>query len=88
MSQTRNHASIVLLVALALLVCLGSEVRAQDGPIIVASQAVKRGSQIAGQAVSPQITGQLPLAFDIAVPVSKAEGDRVRYFSFFVGAFW
>lgn len=38
--------------------------------------------------VIPQITGQLPLAFDIAVPVSKAEGDRVRYFSFFIGAFW
>ncbi len=38
--------------------------------------------------VIPQITGQLPLAFDIAFPISKAEGDRVRYFSFFVGAFW
>ena len=38
--------------------------------------------------VIPQITGQLPLAFDLAFPVSKAEGDRVRYFSFFVGAFW
>jgi outer membrane protein insertion porin family len=38
--------------------------------------------------VIPQITGQLPLAFDIAFPVAKAEGDRVRYFSFFVGAFW
>ena len=38
--------------------------------------------------VIPQITGQLPLAFDIAFPVSKAEGDRTRVFSFFVGAFW
>jgi outer membrane protein insertion porin family len=38
--------------------------------------------------VIPQITGQLPLAFDLAFPVSKAEGDRVRYFSFFIGAFW
>ena len=38
--------------------------------------------------VIPQITGQLPLAFDLAFPVSKVEGDRVRYFSFFVGAFW
>ena len=38
--------------------------------------------------VIPQITGQLPLAFDLAFPVAKAEGDRVRYFSFFVGAFW
>jgi len=38
--------------------------------------------------VIPQITGQLPLAFDIAFPISKAEGDRVKYFSFFIGAFW
>ena len=38
--------------------------------------------------VIPQITGQLPLAFDLAFPIAKAEGDRVRYFSFFVGAFW
>ncbi len=38
--------------------------------------------------VIPQITGQLPLAFDIAFPVSKAEGDHVRYFTFFIGAFW
>jgi outer membrane protein insertion porin family len=38
--------------------------------------------------VIPQITGQLPLAFDLAFPVAKAEGDRVRYFSFFIGAFW
>jgi outer membrane protein insertion porin family len=32
--------------------------------------------------------GQLPLAFDIAFPVSKEEGDRTRYFTFFIGAFW
>ena len=38
--------------------------------------------------VIPQITGQLPLSFDLAFPVSKAEGDRLRYFSFFIGAFW
>ena len=38
--------------------------------------------------VIPQISGQLPLAFDLAFPVSKAEGDRIRYFSFFIGAFW
>ena len=38
--------------------------------------------------VIPQITGQLPLAFDIAFPVAKAEGDHVRYFTFFIGAFW
>ena len=38
--------------------------------------------------VIPQITGQLPLAFDLAFPVSKADGDRVRNFSFFIGAFW
>ena len=38
--------------------------------------------------VIPQITGQLPLSFDLAFPVSKAEGDRIRYFSFFIGAFW
>ena len=38
--------------------------------------------------VIPQITGQLPLAFDLAFPISKADGDRVKYFSFFIGAFW
>jgi outer membrane protein insertion porin family len=38
--------------------------------------------------VIPQITGQLPLAFDVAFPIAKAEGDKVRYFSFFIGAFW
>jgi outer membrane protein insertion porin family len=38
--------------------------------------------------VIPQITGQLPLAFDLAFPVAKAEGDKTRYFSFFIGAFW
>ena len=38
--------------------------------------------------VIPQITGQLPLAFDLAFPIEKAEGDHVRYFTFFIGAFW
>ncbi len=38
--------------------------------------------------VIPQITGQLPLAFDLAIPVSQAQGDRIKYFSFFIGAFW
>jgi outer membrane protein insertion porin family len=38
--------------------------------------------------VIPAITKQLPLSFDLAFPVSKAEGDRVKYFSFFIGAFW
>ena len=46
--------------------------------------AVGTGARI----VIPQITGQLPLAFDIAFPVAKAEGDHVRYFTFFIGAFW
>ncbi|MFO0958134.1 MAG: BamA/TamA family outer membrane protein [Isosphaeraceae bacterium] len=35
--------------------------------------------------------GPLPLAFDIAYPVSKVSGnngDRTRYFTFFIGAFW
>ena len=32
--------------------------------------------------------GPLPLAFDLAFPVSKEEGDRTRYFTFFIGAFW
>jgi outer membrane protein insertion porin family len=35
--------------------------------------------------------GPLPLAFDIAYPVSKVagpNGDRTRYFTFFIGAFW
>ncbi len=38
--------------------------------------------------VIPQITGQLPLSFDLAFPVSRADGDKVKYFSFFIGAFW
>ncbi len=46
--------------------------------------AVGTGARV----VIPQITGQLPLAFDIAFPVAKAEGDKVRYFTFFIGAFW
>ena len=46
--------------------------------------AVGTGARV----VIPQITGQLPLAFDIAFPVAKAEGDHVRYFTFFIGAFW
>ena len=46
--------------------------------------AVGTGARI----VIPQITGQLPLAFDLAFPVAKAEGDHVRYFTFFIGAFW
>ena len=36
----------------------------------------------------PQLLGPLPLAFDIAVPVAKEPGDRTRYFTFFIGAFW
>ncbi len=32
--------------------------------------------------------GPLPLAFDIAFPLAKEEGDRERYFTFFIGAFW
>lgn len=35
--------------------------------------------------------GPLPLAFDFAFPVSRVEGtngDRTRYFTFFIGAFW
>ncbi len=36
----------------------------------------------------PQLTKNLPLAFDIAYPLVKAEGDRTRYFTFFIGAFW
>ncbi|MBX6315313.1 MAG: BamA/TamA family outer membrane protein, partial [Isosphaeraceae bacterium] len=32
--------------------------------------------------------GPLPLAFDLAFPVAKAPGDRTRYFTFFIGAFW
>ena len=36
----------------------------------------------------PQLFKQVPLAFDIAFPVVKAEGDRTRYFTFFIGSFW
>jgi outer membrane protein insertion porin family len=32
--------------------------------------------------------GPLPLAFDFAVPIVKAPGDRTKYFTFFIGAFW
>jgi outer membrane protein insertion porin family len=35
-----------------------------------------------------QLFGPLPLAFDIAFPVLKAEEDRTRIFTFFIGAFW
>ncbi|WP_435017139.1 BamA/OMP85 family outer membrane protein [Tundrisphaera sp. TA3] len=38
--------------------------------------------------IIPQITKQMPLAFDIAFPVSKGPDDRTRYFTFFIGAFW
>ncbi len=35
-----------------------------------------------------QMFGPLPLAFDIAFPVVKADEDRTRVFTFFIGAFW
>ena len=35
-----------------------------------------------------QLLGPLPLAFDLAFPVAKEEGDRTRFFTFFIGAFW
>ncbi|HEU5117480.1 MAG TPA: BamA/TamA family outer membrane protein, partial [Isosphaeraceae bacterium] len=35
-----------------------------------------------------QLFGPLPLAFDLAFPIVKAPGDHVRYFTFFIGAFW
>ena len=35
-----------------------------------------------------QMFGPLPLAFDIAFPVVKADEDRTRIFTFFIGAFW
>ena len=35
-----------------------------------------------------QFFGPLPLAFDISYPVIKEDGDRTRYFTFFIGAFW
>ena len=38
--------------------------------------------------VIPQITGQLPMAFDLSFPISKADGDKTKYFTFFIGAFW
>ena len=37
--------------------------------------------------IVPQL-GPMPLAFDIAYPISKEEGDKTRTFTFFVGAFW
>jgi outer membrane protein insertion porin family len=36
----------------------------------------------------PNIFGPLPLAFDVAFPIVKAPGDRERFFTFFIGAFW
>ena len=38
--------------------------------------------------IIPQITKQMPLAFDISFPVAKGPDDRTRYFTFFIGAFW
>lgn len=38
--------------------------------------------------IIPQITKQMPLAFDLAFPVAKGPDDRTRYFTFFIGAFW
>ncbi len=35
-----------------------------------------------------QMFGPLPLAFDIAYPILHENGDRTRYFTFFIGAFW
>ena len=35
-----------------------------------------------------QLFGPLPLAFDLAFPVVKADEDRTRIFTFFIGAFW
>lgn len=35
-----------------------------------------------------QVFGPLPLAFDLAFPLVKEDGDRTRYFTFFIGAFW
>ncbi len=35
----------------------------------------------------PQL-GPLPLAFDLAFPLVKEQGDQTRYFTFFIGAFW
>lgn len=32
--------------------------------------------------------GPLPLAFDLAFPILKAEGDKVNYFNFSIGAFY
>src|SRR5262249_4577093 len=32
--------------------------------------------------------GPLPLCFDLAFPVEKANGDRVQYFNFTIGAFY
>ena len=37
--------------------------------------------------VIPQL-GPMPLAFDLAFPIAKADGDKTRYFTFFIGAFW
>ncbi len=41
-----------------------------------------------GLRVNVPALGPLPLAFDLAIPVVKADGDRVQYFNFFIGAFW
>ena len=32
--------------------------------------------------------GPLPLGFDLAFPVAKADGDRVQYFNFTIGAMY
>ncbi len=35
-----------------------------------------------------QLFGPLPLAFDLAFPLVTQPGDKERYFTFFIGAFW
>lgn len=42
----------------------------------------------AGLRVVVPALGPLPLAFDLAFPVSQADGDVTRNFTFFIGAFW
>ena len=41
-----------------------------------------------GVRVVVPVLGPLPLAFDLAFPVVKADGDKTRNFTFFIGAFW
>ncbi len=47
-----------------------------------------RGAVGTGLRLQIPALGPMPLAFDIAFPFAKVQGDKTRYFTFFIGTFW